>query len=141
MRIPLRWTLPAAVTAAALASATAPPAHAVAGLPPAARRPPPAARRPPPAARTPHELAFTHSHDGVQWPMYIVTVDQGQDPAAVARMHGIRPAHIYRSALNGFSARLSPTKAAAFQATPGLDARQPRGTGPVEAARDRTRPA
>ncbi|WP_405711532.1 protease inhibitor I9 family protein [Streptomyces xanthophaeus] len=41
-------------------------------------------------------------------PTYIVTVRPDLDPAEVAEAYGITPTHVYRDALNGFAARLSP---------------------------------
>lgn len=43
-------------------------------------------------------------------PTYIVTVRPDLDPAEVAEAYGITPTHVYRDALNGFAARLSPNR-------------------------------
>ncbi|MFJ3637723.1 protease inhibitor I9 family protein [Streptomyces sp. NPDC090112] len=53
---------------------------------------------------------------------YIVTVRRDLDPAAVARMVGAAPQYVYRTALHGFSARLSPGQVAALRAMPGVEA-------------------
>lgn len=98
MRTRPSWTLPmpavAAVALAALALPV-PPAHATGSAPAA------------PASRT----------TPAEWPTYIVTVHRGLDPAAVADAYGITPLHVYRHALNGFSARLSPAQVEALRAT------------------------
>ncbi|MGW1773695.1 protease inhibitor I9 family protein [Streptomyces sp. NPDC002104] len=96
MRTRTSWTLPTALAALALATAAAAlPAHA-ATLSAAA-----------PASRT----------APAEWPTYIVTVHRGLDPAAVADAYGITPVHVYRHALNGFSARLSPDQVEALRST------------------------
>lgn len=53
---------------------------------------------------------------------YIVTVRRDLDPAAVARTVGAAPQYVYRTALHGFSARLSPGQVAALRAMPGVEA-------------------
>ncbi|MBD3205098.1 hypothetical protein GF319_01990, partial [Candidatus Bathyarchaeota archaeon] len=35
---------------------------------------------------------------------YIVVLEEGVDPRAVAKAHGLTPAHVYNHALKGFSA-------------------------------------
>lgn len=101
MRTRTSWTLPTTLAALALAASAALPAHA-APLSPATG---PAA--PAPASRT----------APAEWPTYIVTVHPGLDPAAVADAYGITPLHVYRQALNGFSARLSPDQVESLRAT------------------------
>ncbi|MDX6764547.1 protease inhibitor I9 family protein, partial [Streptomyces sp. F8] len=58
---------------------------------------------------------------------YIVTVHQDVDPAAVARMVGASPDYVYRTALHGFSARLSPGQVAALHVIPGVESVQEDG--------------
>lgn len=50
-------------------------------------------------------------------PTYIVTVRRGLDPGAVARAYGITPVHVFRTAMNGFAAPLSPGQVEALRAT------------------------
>ncbi|MEF2528371.1 MULTISPECIES: protease inhibitor I9 family protein [Streptomyces] len=111
MRNQPRWTLPAAVAAAALAAtaAAALPAHARPGEAPAGDGPAAAraARSAPAAAAAPAD-----------WPTYLITVRRGLDPGTVARSYGITPVHVYRHALNGFAAPLSPEQVTALQETP-----------------------
>ncbi|MFJ8163547.1 protease inhibitor I9 family protein [Streptomyces sp. NPDC096136] len=95
MRIPLRLALPAA-------------AAALAALAPSAAAAPAAVREP-----VPHTAPADASS-------YIVTVHRGFDPAAVAALAGVTPDHVYRHALNGFSARLTPGQLAALTAQPGV---------------------
>jgi subtilisin len=47
---------------------------------------------------------------------YVVVVDDGVDPAAVAADHRVTPAHVYRSAVNGFVSGASERRARALQA-------------------------
>ncbi|MFI5765991.1 protease inhibitor I9 family protein [Streptomyces sp. NPDC051563] len=115
MRTPTSWTLPTTLAALALAASAALPAHA-ADLSPSTG---PAAPASPTAAPA-------------EWPAYIVTVHRGIDPAAVADAYGITPVHVYRHALNGFSARLSPAQAASLRATPVVTSVEP--DGPVTTA-------
>lgn len=53
---------------------------------------------------------------------YIVTLNEGADPAAVAAAHqrsrGAAVTHVYRHALKGYAARLTPAAAAALAADP-----------------------
>ncbi|GGT00964.1 MULTISPECIES: protease inhibitor I9 family protein [Streptomyces] len=110
MRNQPRWTLPAAVAAAALAAtaAAALPAHARPADAPAGDGPAAAHAAPVPApAAAPAD-----------WPTYLITVRRGLDPGTVARSYGITPVHVYRHALNGFAAPLSPDQVAALQGTP-----------------------
>ncbi|MFF3622521.1 protease inhibitor I9 family protein [Streptomyces sp. NPDC002467] len=53
-------------------------------------------------------------------PTYIVTVRRGLDPDAVARAYGITPVHVFRTAMNGFAAPLSPGQVKALRATDAL---------------------
>ncbi|MCX5406334.1 protease inhibitor I9 family protein [Streptomyces sp. NBC_00335] len=95
----------AAVALAAALALPAPPAHATA--------PGPAA----PSSRT----------APAEWPAYIVTVHRGLDPAAVADAYGITPVHVYRHALNGFSARLSPDQVESLRSTAVVTSVEPDG--------------
>ncbi|MFJ1568755.1 protease inhibitor I9 family protein [Streptomyces erythrochromogenes] len=58
---------------------------------------------------------------------YIVTVHKDADPATVARMVGASPDYVYRTALHGFSARLSPGQVAALHVIPGVESVQEDG--------------
>ena len=51
---------------------------------------------------------------------YIVLLTEDVDPAAVARQHGLAPAHIYRTALNGFAGAIPASKMARLRADPGV---------------------
>ncbi|MET8686153.1 S8 family peptidase [Streptomyces sp. NPDC004732] len=54
---------------------------------------------------------------------YIVTLDKGVHPAATAaEVRGVEPLHTYRTALNGFYARLDATQLARVRALPGVTA-------------------
>ncbi|MFG2750692.1 protease inhibitor I9 family protein [Streptomyces xanthophaeus] len=86
--LPVAVAVLAAVTALPVASAAADPAPA-------------------PVSRT---AAADH-------PTYIVTVRPDLDPASVAEAYGITPVHVYRDALNGFAARLSPEQVADLRAS------------------------
>ncbi|MFE9634270.1 protease inhibitor I9 family protein [Streptomyces sp. NPDC006463] len=99
MRNRLNRALP---TAAAVAAVLA----AVAALPVSAAT----AAVAEPVPRTAAAAAADHA-------TYIVTVHPGLDPAAVADAYGITPLHVYRDALNGFAARLSPEQVQALRAT------------------------
>ncbi|WP_329381362.1 protease inhibitor I9 family protein [Streptomyces sp. NBC_01351] len=50
-------------------------------------------------------------------PTYIVTVRRGLDPAHIAQAYGITPVHVFRTAMNGFAAPLSPEQVEALRAT------------------------
>ncbi|MGW6708969.1 protease inhibitor I9 family protein [Streptomyces sp. NPDC054956] len=97
MRNRLSRTLPVAV--AVLAAVTALPGYAA------------AAAVPEPVPRTAADVHTT----------YIVTVREDLNPAEVARMAGVTPVHVYRTALHGFAARLSPGQVAALHAMPGVE--------------------
>lgn len=60
-------------------------------------------------------------------PSYIVTVHPGLDPAAVAEAHGVTPLHVYRHALNGFAARLTPEQVEALRAAAPVESVQEDG--------------
>ena len=49
---------------------------------------------------------------------YIVMVELGVDPVAVAAGHGVGAAHVYRSALNGFAGPIGPGALAALRDDP-----------------------
>ncbi|MFE4264078.1 protease inhibitor I9 family protein [Streptomyces sp. NPDC056883] len=109
MRTRTSWTLPTTLAALALAASAALPAHAA---PPSPSTGPAA-----PASRT----------APAEWPTYIVTVHRGLDPAAVADAYGITPVHVYRHALNGFSARLSPDQVESLRSTAVVTSVEPDG--------------
>ncbi|MFE6846891.1 protease inhibitor I9 family protein [Streptomyces sp. NPDC057686] len=64
----------------------------------------------------------------VDHPSYIVTVRRDLDPADVARLVGVTPVHVYRTALHGFAARLTPGQVAALAALPGVETIEEDGT-------------
>lgn len=49
-----------------------------------------------------------HDRDGQAGDVFVVTLADGANPAAVAREIGVAPRDVFSSVLNGFSARLSP---------------------------------
>jgi subtilisin len=65
----------------------------------------------PPVGASPRGEAVGPSATG----RYIVVVDGDVAPSTVARDHGLSPAHVYRHALRGFAAGMSPRKAEALQ--------------------------
>ncbi|MFE2286718.1 protease inhibitor I9 family protein [Streptomyces sp. NPDC059443] len=103
MRTRLSRALPVAVAvaAAALAAATALPAAAATATAAAVREP------------VPHAAPADHAP-------YIVTVRRDLDPADVAGLVGATPVHVYRTALHGFAARLSPAQVTALRAMPAV---------------------
>ncbi|MFI9065306.1 protease inhibitor I9 family protein [Streptomyces sp. NPDC053429] len=115
MRSRTSWTRRAAVAVTALAAVAALPVTAVAALPVTA------------------VIAATHDpapHSApAEWPTYVVTVHRGMDPAMVAAHHGIRPVHVFRSAMNGFAAPLSPDQVAGLRANPLVESIEEDGVG------------
>ncbi|MFI5827662.1 protease inhibitor I9 family protein [Streptomyces sp. NPDC051578] len=107
MRSRPSWTRRAAVAVTALAAVAALPVTAV--------------------------IAATHDpapHSApAEWPTYVVTVHRGMDPAMVAAHHGIRPVHVFRSAMNGFAAPLSPDQVAGLRANPLVESIEEDGVG------------
>lgn len=95
---PIRALLPVAVAALAAAVAVMPASAAAATSVP---------------EPVPHAVPADHAP-------YIVTVRRDLDPAAVAGLIGVTPVHVYRTALHGFAARLSPAQVAALRAMPGM---------------------
>ncbi|QES46821.1 peptidase S8 [Streptomyces venezuelae] len=51
---------------------------------------------------------------------YIVTLDQGVDPAGLAERLDLKPEFVYSSALNGFAVPLTPLQLDAVRLTPGV---------------------
>ncbi|MFG2337577.1 protease inhibitor I9 family protein [Streptomyces yangpuensis] len=101
--------LPLVAAAAALAAVTALPAASAALAAPVTA--------PVPVARA----AF-----GDEAP-YIVTVHKDADPRAVALMVGASPDYVFRTALHGFSARLTPGQVMALHVLPGVESVQEDG--------------
>ncbi|MEU8775084.1 protease inhibitor I9 family protein [Streptomyces sp. NPDC048606] len=99
MRTRPSWALPTAVAAAALAAVAVLPAAQAAD-----------------AATT--DTAVPAAVAPADWPTYLVTVHEALDPASVAEAYGITPVHVFRTALNGFAARLSPEQVSALRAAP-----------------------
>ncbi len=48
---------------------------------------------------------------------YVVRVDQGVNPASVAKQFGLKPTHVYTATINGFSANLSSSELHRLRAT------------------------
>ncbi|GHB79652.1 hypothetical protein GCM10010347_57680 [Streptomyces cirratus] len=110
MRNRPRWTRRAAVAVTALAAVAALPATAV-------------------TAAT-HGSAPRAAHPAPdEWPTYVVTVRRGMDPAMVADHHGIRPVHVFHTAMNGFAAPLSPDQVTALRANPLVESIEEDGVG------------
>ncbi|MEU5150923.1 protease inhibitor I9 family protein [Streptomyces yangpuensis] len=105
--------LPLVAAAAALATVTALPAASAALAAPVTA----AATAPVPVAR---------AAAGDEAP-YIVTVHKDFDPRAVARMVGASPDYVFRTALHGFSARLTPGQVLALHVLPGVESVQEDG--------------
>ncbi|MET9695632.1 S8 family serine peptidase [Streptomyces sp. NPDC006529] len=99
-----RTTLVLAAVAAALALA-APAATAS----PSAAAPEPT---PAPLSSAPHPVPGS----------YIVILHKGADPAAVAEQLGVKPAFVYRKALNGFAVTLTPDQLESVRVSPGVKA-------------------
>ncbi|MBZ9596568.1 MULTISPECIES: protease inhibitor I9 family protein [Streptomyces] len=109
--------LPLVAAAAALATVTALPAASAALAAPVAAPVTAAATAPVPVAR---------AAAGDEAP-YIVTVHKDFDPRAVARMVGASPDYVFRTALHGFSARLTPGQVLALHVLPGVESVQEDG--------------
>jgi subtilisin family serine protease len=58
---------------------------------------------------------------------YIVVLERGANPQAVAASVGASPRHLYRHALNGFSAELPPEAVTALQRNPNVSYVEPDG--------------
>ncbi|WP_329197114.1 MULTISPECIES: protease inhibitor I9 family protein [unclassified Streptomyces] len=81
-------------------------------------------------AAAPHDPAPLAAHPApAEWPTYVVTVRRGMDPAMVAGHHGIRPVHVFRTAMNGFAAPLSPDQVAGLRANPLVESVEEDGVG------------
>ncbi|MEU6893983.1 protease inhibitor I9 family protein [Streptomyces sp. NPDC046557] len=114
MRTRPSWTRRAAVAVTALAAVAALPLTAASATTAAHPAPDPA----PVAAPAP-----------AHWPTYLVTVRRGMDPALLAGHHGITPVHVFRTAMNGFAAPLSPAQVAALRANPLVESIEEDGVG------------
>src|SRR5688572_25593356 len=63
---------------------------------------------------------------------YIVVLDNSvADPAAAARAAGVMPTHVYRHALKGYAAPMSPTAAAAISSRPNVRFIEPDGIATI----------
>jgi subtilisin family serine protease len=78
------------------------------------------ADQPSPVAGTPADVAPLHSAaSGRGIPgEYVVVLNEGADPAAVAAVAGVRPRQAWTAALTGFAARLSPGQVTALRHHP-----------------------
>lgn len=73
-----------------------------------------------PTAAAPADMAPLHSAAagrGIPGE-YVVVLNEGTDPTAVASVAGVRPSHVYTAALTGFAARLSPGQVTALRHHP-----------------------
>jgi subtilisin family serine protease len=78
------------------------------------------ADQPSPVAGTPADIAPLHSAaPGRGIPgEYVVVLNEGANPAAVASVAGVRPSHLYTAALTGFAATLAPGQVTALRHHP-----------------------
>ncbi|WP_046778681.1 protease inhibitor I9 family protein [Streptomyces yangpuensis] len=113
--------LPLVATAAALAAVTALPAASAALAAPVAASVTAFATAPAPVS-----VPVARAVAGDEAP-YIVTVHKDADPRAVARMVGASPDYVFRTALHGFSARLTPGQVMALHVLPGVESVQEDG--------------
>lgn len=70
----------------------------------------------PPAAASPQEPGPRGQQPDTIPGQYIVVIENGIEPSAVAADHGLPPIHVYRAALNGFAAAVPPQKEARLRA-------------------------
>ncbi|MFJ6780658.1 protease inhibitor I9 family protein [Streptomyces yangpuensis] len=106
-------SLPLVAAAAALAAVTALPAAS-------------AALAAPVTAPVTASVPVARAAAGDEAP-YIVTVHKDSDPRAVAGMVGASPDYVFRTALHGFSARLTPGQVIALHVLPGVESVQEDG--------------
>ncbi|PWK70199.1 peptidase inhibitor I9 [Streptomyces sp. CG 926] len=69
------------------------------------------------AAPEPPPAPLVTSRDAVPG-RYLVTLEEGHDPAEVAEALGLRPSFVYTSALNGFAVPLTPLQLTAVRSSP-----------------------
>ncbi|MFF1559876.1 protease inhibitor I9 family protein [Streptomyces sp. NPDC058279] len=122
MRTRPSWTRRAAVAVTALAAVAALPLTAASAV--TASHPVPDTAPDPAAVAAP-----VPAPEPAHRPTYLVTVRRGMDPALVAGHHGIAPVHVFRTAMNGFAAPLSPAQVAALRANPLVESIEEDGVG------------
>lgn len=84
---------------------------------------PAAAAEPAPQAAAPQLAPLVVADEGRRIPgRYLVALDDGADPALVARRAGVATDRVYTAALSGFSAALHPAQVELLRRTPGVAA-------------------
>jgi subtilisin family serine protease len=75
----------------------------------------------PVATRAPDAAPLLAAQSGGIEGSYIVVLNEGADPRAVAAVAGVTPRHVYAAALNGFSAALNQGQLNALRHNPNVD--------------------